>query len=188
MFFVKSLPRIQLLLNANRELSKAFLALIFWASLFYAIAYNPWFIEAVVNRIAFGLASVIGIVLQSLGNEIDPVGTIIQSKGFGIDIYYKCTGVYQAAGFLAGVFAYPTSLRKKASGIVWGVCCITAINIIRIVSIFYTGLHTPEWIPLFHGVFWEALMVLLTIGIWLVWAKRIQVEVLCTTKSSLSER
>ncbi|MFQ5863934.1 MAG: hypothetical protein ACE5IW_01765 [bacterium] len=169
MQIIRVLPRLQ---GSNRELYKTFIALIFWMLLLLSIAYNPWFIEIVINRLALGLSYFISLILQSSGNEIERIGTVIRCGGFSMDIYYKCTGVYQAAGFVAGVFAYPTPLRNKVAGVVCGVGCISVINVVRIVSIFYTGLHLPKFLPVFHGIIWETLMILLTIWLWLMWAKR----------------
>lgn len=168
---IKLFPKLQLFIKSNREYFKAFIALIFWTSIFYSIVFSPLFIKIVIDRTAFALSTVIEVILQSLGSEIERVGTIIKTTGFSMDITYKCTGVYQATGYLAAVLAYPTNLRNKIIGVIFGVCFISFINIIRILSIFFTGLYAPEWIPFFHGVFWEALMIILTITVWLLWVK-----------------
>lgn len=173
MIRLESLNIRRLSYGSHREFYRALVALVLWASVLYAIAYSPWFIETVVSRIALSFSTVVAFILQSLGGDIERVGTIIKGSGFGIEIYHKCTGVYQAAGFVAGVLAYPTTLRNKFIWVLSGIGFLCALNVIRIVSVFYTGLHFPELVPLLHGVIWEAVMILLTIVIWLTGARRI---------------
>jgi len=173
MFNVKALPGR---FHANRELCKTLIALLFWMGFLLSIAYNKWFIEVVVDRLALALSGLIGAVLELAGNEIIRVGTIIKSNGFSMNIYYKCTGVYQTAGFVAGVLAYPTAFRAKVVGVVWGSLVIGFINVFRLVSIFYIGLYIPEWVAFSHSVIWEALMILSTILVWRLWARRANAE------------
>ena len=152
------------------------MALLFWMVFLFSIAYNKWFIAVVVNRLALALSGLIGVVLEWSGNEIIRAGTIIKSDGFSMNIYYKCTGVYQTAGFVAGVLAYPASFRTKIPGVIWGSLAINLINVFRIVSIFYIGLYIPQWLAFFHGVIWEALMIILTIFAWWLWVRRANAE------------
>jgi exosortase/archaeosortase family protein len=46
-------------------------------------------------------------------------------------------------------------------------------NVVRIVGIFYVGVYAPRLIPFFHNVLGEALMILLVLITWSLWAKRI---------------
>lgn len=149
---------------------KAGLWLLFWAGIFYSIAFSKWFIDLVADPLALFLSYVISEIILFLGFQIDRVGTIITGGGISLEIYYKCTGVYQMAGFMAGVLAFPTNYQNKIIGFAWGIFGIGILNLLRILSIFYIGLYLPNAVRIFHGVIWEILMILLSFLLWVYWA------------------
>jgi exosortase/archaeosortase family protein len=70
---------------------------------------------------------------------------------------------------IAGLVAWSSTGRERARGIIAGTIFLMSINIFRIVSIYYSALIIPEWVPFIHGVFWEGVMVLLVPLFWIYW-------------------
>ncbi len=50
-----------------------------------------------------------------------------------------------------------------------GVPILGAVNLLRLVSLFYIGLHFPGAFAWAHGVTWEGLLAAVFIGLWLGW-------------------
>lgn len=140
-----------------------------WSAILFSLVYNPIFIREVINPLAIWLTGWIEAVLVLMGNEISRSGTVLASQDFAMEIYYKCTGVYQAAGLLAGILASPVSNSRKLRGSVLTIGALCSLNTVRIISIFYAGILAPGVVPVFHGVFWEGLMIAAAFGLWLYW-------------------
>ncbi len=163
---MKAIPDI------NYTIVKATLWLLFWAGILYSMAFSKWFIDLVANPFALFLSYIIGEIILFLGFQIDQTGTIITGGGISIEIYYKCTGIYQMAGFMAAIMAFPTNLQNKIIGFAWGIFGISILNLLRILSIFCVGLYFPNVVRIFHGLFWEVFMILFSLLLWVYWAHK----------------
>lgn len=157
------------LININKRQRKFLLSLVFWMGLVFLVVYNPWVISALISRLSLVITFITSHILGLFGADFTTNSNAITSKDFTMIISNKCTGIYQIAGFIAGVLSFPSSFRAKIGGILNGILLISLINLIRIISIFYVGISKPEWIPLFHGVIWETLMIVVTVIIWFWW-------------------
>ncbi len=111
-------------------------------------------------------------VLAVSGIEVERLGTILaHPAGFRYEIYYRCTGWVVAAFLLAGLFALPGGWRSKLWAAPLGVLLILAVNFIRLVSLFYIGVHYPGAFHFAHSVLWESGMILLAVLFWVPWMK-----------------
>ena len=158
--------------DTNNTIVKATLWLVLWAGIFYSIAFSKWFIDLVANPFALFLSHVISEMILFLGFQIERAGTIITGGGLSLEIYYKCTGIYQMAGFMAAVLAFPTNFQNKIIGFAWGIFGIGILNLTRILSIFFVGLYFPNVVIIFHGIIWEVLMILFSLLLWMYWANK----------------
>jgi exosortase/archaeosortase family protein len=84
-----------------------------------------------------------------------------------------CDGI-QAMGILAiAISLLPGNPRRKLLGIVAGVGMLLAINLVRLVSLFWTGVHHPQLFQVMHVHVWPALLVtcaVLHVIVWSHWA------------------
>jgi exosortase/archaeosortase family protein len=71
----------------------------------------------------------------------------------------------------AAIFAYPRPLRIKFLGLAVGVPVLFALNFLRLVYLFYVGVHIPAAFDFAHSVLGEALIIMATLGLWLAWIK-----------------
>jgi len=111
-------------------------------------------------------------LLHWLGMEAVRVTTVISHPdGFAYEIYYRCTGILPMAFLTVSILAYPGPLRQKFVGLAVGVPILIALNLTRLVHLFYIGVHSPAAFHIAHKIVWETLIILAIIGLWLGWTK-----------------
>lgn len=100
-------------------------------------------------------------------------GKILQSttSGFAISIERGCNGVEAVIILISAMLAFPASWKHKLAGIGIGFLAIQAMNIVRIISLFYLGQWSRLWFDWFHLYLWQALIVLDALVVFLVWLR-----------------
>jgi exosortase H (IPTLxxWG-CTERM-specific) len=111
-------------------------------------------------------------VLGLLGERAVVRGTVLSSPRFSVAIYNGCNGLEAMLIFASGVLAFPASWRAKLVGVVGGFLAIQAVNVIRVVSLFFVGVLRPAWFTTTHVFVWQSLIVLFGVILWLVWVQR----------------
>ena len=128
--------------------------------------------DHVIVPFTAGVAHASAAILNVLAERVTVVGTEIRSAGFGVDIENGCNGVETALLFCAAVLAFPASWRARGMGLVLGFLAIQAINLIRVVSLFWIGRHHPVLFSSAHTVIWQSAVVLAGVLLFLLWASR----------------
>ena len=118
------------------------------------------------------LAHVAAAILNVFGEGAAVSGTLLRSPRFAVNIYHGCNGVLATAIYLSAVLAFPSRWRDKAVGAAIGIPAIQAINMARIVSLYYIGIHWPDFFAAAHGYVWQSIVILLSMVIWIFWAER----------------
>ena len=118
------------------------------------------------------IAKVSGHTLALLGEDMTIDGVVLRSPRFAVTIYNGCNGLITSLIFVSGVLAFPASLRAKALGVVGGLLAIQAINLVRIVSLFYIGIYMPSLFNESHIFIWQTIVILFGVTLWLLWARR----------------
>jgi exosortase/archaeosortase family protein len=112
------------------------------------------------------------VLLHFLNVEAARWGSQIHHPdGFAYEIYYRCTAVLVAALLTALTLATPSSARSKLIGLCAGIPVLVGLNLIRLVQLFHTGVFHPGLFDLAHGILWEFILVLATLGIWWRWSR-----------------
>jgi exosortase H (IPTLxxWG-CTERM-specific) len=146
------------------------LFLVLVAVMFTVLALRP-VNDAVVVPFTALVARLSGAVLGLLGENITVAGCDLRSPRFAVTIYNGCNGVITSLIFVAAVLAFPASLRSKVTGIVAGLVAIQAINLVRILALFYTGVFLPNLFDEAHVVIWQSLVILAGVVLWVLWAR-----------------
>ncbi len=94
--------------------------------------------------------------------------------GFSYEVAYTCTGFLPAVTFIVCLAASSGPVRAKLAGIAWGVPALIAVNLLRLVHLYYLGVHMPSAFALAHEVVWEVLLAITFVGLWTVWLRRVQ--------------
>jgi exosortase/archaeosortase family protein len=139
----------------------------------WALTSLTWADEYFIKPLSISLAWIVTVLLQLLGEQVHQLGIFIKSPEANLEITPACTGLYQSVILITGILAWSITGRERWRGIVVGTVVLMGINIFRIISIYYSELIIPDWVPFIHGVFWEGIMVLLVPLFWMYWVKGI---------------
>lgn len=157
-----------------RRRSLAFLARFCGLLLFFglAVALAP-VNDAVIVPFTAGVARVSAAVLNSIGEPVAVAGTQLRSRsGFAVEILNGCNGVETALLFGAAVLAFPAPWKRRLLGLAAGFTAIELVNLVRVVTLFWIGLHRPALFSASHTVIWQSLVVLFGVLLFLLWAAR----------------
>ena len=91
--------------------------------------------------------------------------------GGGIQIVAGCNGVEAILILVAAVLAFPAPWKHKLIGIGLGFIAIQALNLVRIISLYYLQRWNHAWFEWFHLYLWQALIVLDALVAFLVWLR-----------------
>ncbi len=119
------------------------------------------------------VARVTSMVVSAFGGQALASGNVIQGSGFSLSVVNSCTGIFTTGVFLAGVLAYPASLWAKLIGVGMGMFGVFIVNIVRLVSLFYIGVHFPRFFNKAHLLVWQSLIIVFALFLWLIWAGRV---------------
>jgi exosortase H (IPTLxxWG-CTERM-specific) len=116
------------------------------------------------------IAKVAGTLLGLFGEDITINGCVLRSPRFAVTIYNGCNGLITSLIFISGVLAFPAKLSAKAIGVIGGLVAIQAINMVRIISLFYIGIYLPKLFNSSHIFIWQSLVIIAGVTLWIVWA------------------
>ena len=110
------------------------------------------------------------ILIHWIGMEaVQQANLIMHPGGFSYEIYYQCTGFLPAAFLTLSILCYPGHLRLKLLGVVIGLPIMFFLNLVRLVHLYYIGVHSPGFFGVAHNVLWEGFLIAATLGIWMGW-------------------
>jgi exosortase H (IPTLxxWG-CTERM-specific) len=100
-------------------------------------------------------------------------GNVLQStaNGFAISIERGCNGVEAVIILVSAMLAFPAPWKNRLAGIALGFVAIQALNLVRIISLFYLGQWNQTWFQWFHLYLWQALIVLDALVAFLIWLR-----------------
>ena len=91
--------------------------------------------------------------------------------GPGISIVAGCSGVEAVLILVSAVLAFPAPWKHKLIGVALGFLAIQALNLVRIISLFYLHEWNQVWFEWFHLYLWQALIILDALVFWLIWLR-----------------
>jgi len=112
-------------------------------------------------------------IIQSFDDNVQAISNVIRDKttGFGVRIERGCNGVEAVIILFAAIFSFPAPIKNKVIGFVIGFFAIQALNLVRIVSLFYLGQWNQVAFEWFHLYLWQALIILDALVVWLIWLR-----------------
>jgi exosortase H (IPTLxxWG-CTERM-specific) len=140
--------------------------------LFYALVAVKPVNDHVVVPFTVLLVRISTGLLAAIGERTLSFGTVIQSPAFAVDVKNGCNGLEAALLLVAAMLAFPAGAKQRALGIAAGLALIQGVNLFRIVSLFWLGVHHRNVFELFHAAVWQTALILLAVGIFLVWSRR----------------
>lgn len=111
--------------------------------------------------------------LNLLNAGVSRIGKEIVTSDFlvRIEINDGCNGLFASAILLAAILSQPSSVKAKLTGLGLGLPLLFILNQFRIISLFYIRLSFGKAnMEFFHVYFWQALMILCSVMIWMAWS------------------
>lgn len=112
-------------------------------------------------------------VLRGLGEPAVSSGTRIVSPAFNVDVKNGCNGVEALLILVSAVLAFPAPWRSRLGALAAGAVVIQALNLVRVVSLFWLGAHRRDVFELFHTAVWQTLLILVAVGLFVLWSRRV---------------
>ncbi len=112
------------------------------------------------------------LFLRLLGIEARGNGCLITSPRFTVNLLNVCNGIEATAIFFATILGFPATWKNKLAGLALGYPVIFLVNIIRIAALFIIGFKIPGIFDSVHYYYAQAVVILVTIGVWLFWVSR----------------
>lgn len=160
-------------LRRQRGLFKIYIIFILFIVILFSLLVTPWgkdYISIPLNKL---IASLSGFLVSLFSSDVVVAGTRMTSDLGSVDIKEGCNGIYATVILLAGVVAFPATWRQKLIGVVFGTVALFAINIIRVITLFYLSRSYPKLFDEAHMFIWQFVIIICGGLLWLVWYDKI---------------
>lgn len=119
------------------------------------------------------LATASAAIMTLFDSDVAHHGRILMSKanGFAVSIEAGCNGVEAAIILIAGMGAFPSSWKHKMLGMAVGIAAVQAVNLLRIISLYYLGQWNMAVFEFAHLYLWQALIMLDVLVVWMLWIR-----------------
>lgn len=111
-------------------------------------------------------------VLRAIGEPALSEGTRIRSSGFAVDVKNGCNGVEAMLILVAAILAFPAPWGRRLAGLAAGIAVIQLLNLVRVVSLFWLGVHHREVFETFHTAVWQTALILVAVAVFILWSRR----------------
>ena len=128
---------------------------------------EPW--TAAVARVSAAVMRTIDPAVFSSGAMLVSTRT-----GFAVTILAGCNGVEAMIVLVAGMLAFPAPWRARLLGIALGILAVQALNLVRIVSLFYLGQWDRAAFEWAHLYLWQGLIMLDALVVWILWLRTVR--------------
>jgi exosortase H (IPTLxxWG-CTERM-specific) len=119
------------------------------------------------------LALISAWLIQAFDADVISYGIVIQNRltGVGVSIEAGCNGVEASIVLIAATLAFPAPWRMKLAGLVIGIVAVQAMNVLRVISLFYLLQWNQAWFEFAHLYLWQALIMLDVLVVWMLWVR-----------------
>ncbi|MBU0481336.1 MAG: hypothetical protein KKG47_09555 [Proteobacteria bacterium] len=116
-------------------------------------------------------AFLIGILIPD--EKILVSGLQILSRNTGLKILNGCEGIEGFLLITCGILSYQASLWKKLVGVSAGLLLMESLNLMRVVSLFFTLRQQKPLFSLLHGYVWPTLILAIGTLYFLWWSDNV---------------
>jgi exosortase family protein XrtM len=140
--------------------------------LFWELSFTQKFNALVMSPCTAVMANLSFFLLKALGQPVTLSHTIISSTRVSLEITDNCNGIYPVWYFIAAVVSFPAAYARKILAFLLGAPLLLAVNVVRIVTLYFIKLTEPAWFDWVHLQVWPALFIMVTVcagWFWLHW-------------------
>lgn len=123
----------------------------------------PWYLQKT--------AAVSGWIVNACGFDgMEVRDKTLFSKRGTITVERGCDAIAPTALFLSAVIASPAPWSFKLVGLLSGTLILMVVNVVRIITLFWTRVFWAAAFDVMHLDIWQFLFILLAILLWAIWA------------------
>lgn len=139
----------------------------------FALEVIPWVDTQMVTPFIAGQSWLAGGLIHLFGGLAEVTHVIIRHpvNQFAIQIANGCSGIEAAILLAAGVMAFPATWLERALGWAAGTAAIMALNIVRVISLYYLGQYSMKWFEWAHLYAWDVLIMLDGVVVFFLWIR-----------------
>ncbi len=115
-------------------------------------------------------AHVSAATMNVVGENARVYDSSISSARFSVNIKEGCDAVQPTVLFIMAVLASPVAFKPKLPGLAIGIFFLMAMNLVRVISLFYIGIYWNSAFETMHHDVWQAVFIILSILAWWFWA------------------
>ena len=145
----------------------------------FAAELTPPVQNALVIPWTEALARISAAIVVLFDPHVAAYGKILRSttSGFSVSIEAGCNGIEAAIILIAAMLAFPASWKYRAIGVLAGLFAVQALNIVRVISLFYIGQWNMQVFEWAHLYLWQMLIMLDVLIVWLIWIRTLPVTI-----------
>jgi len=137
-------------------------------ALLYKLLDIPFFENALYGYLEAN-AWLANAILLGLGQPTHVSEVMIQSPQFTMAIRRGCDAVEPTWLLCAAMISFPAPLLHKLWGIVAAIILLQILNLIRIVTLYWIGIHLPSFFNSAHVELWPTAFIVIAIVIFVSW-------------------
>jgi exosortase H (IPTLxxWG-CTERM-specific) len=155
-----------------------FLGFLSLQALLFGAELTPWAQSWFVTPWTNALAAISADLVQLFDPQVLAEGKVLESarNGFAVSIEAGCNGVEATIVLVAAILAFPARWERKLAGLAIGIVAVQALNVIRVISLFYLGQWSRDAFEFAHQYVWQALIMLDVLIVWLLWVRTLPRE------------
>jgi exosortase H (IPTLxxWG-CTERM-specific) len=148
----------------------AFTYLALMGAFFVLIGFKP--IQNIIDLNGIYTAGVVFATSKLLGVLNIPCtyqGSIINLPAISLDIKFGCNGLEAVMIYSVAVVAFPSTWKNKLIGVMAGFAVIQVVNILRIASLAYSGIHFRSLFEYIHIYIAQGMMIAVSLGVFFLY-------------------
>jgi exosortase H (IPTLxxWG-CTERM-specific) len=156
-----------------RTMRRFLLVFIVLLAVSFAVELTPvaqaWFVAPWTDAVASASAALMHVFDATVATS----GNVISSSAspFAVSIEAGCNGVEATLVLVAAMLAFSAPWSHRLHGIVVGIVAVQALNVLRVISLFYLGRWNRDVFEWAHLYVWQALIMLDVLIVWVVWVR-----------------
>ena len=155
----------------KRPVLRAVITFALLIGLYYGFVHTPRTQSDIFQPYLRRIALATGGVVSLLGYKASVADTSVTSPAFSMQIVWGCDAIEPTAAFVCAVLASPVSLWSKIPGILIGALILALVNLLRIVSLFFIGVHFRRALDIMHEDVWQGAFIVFAIVLWAIWVQ-----------------
>jgi exosortase/archaeosortase family protein len=134
----------------------------------YLLSLTPLY-QQTVSRLPVADARLASGILRALGETNAVSDATLHSTRCAITVEPGCSGIGLSFFLVSAILAFPVSWKSRAFGIIAGVSLLLLLNVVRVASLYWIGVHAPPFFDAAHHEIWPAFLNLAAVCVMTLW-------------------